>query len=132
LAFSSTYAILVVVLWLFIWLKLLIWPVPGAFGLGCVEEAILLCGEGVGRIAKAIEYPEVHKAIEYLEVAAQKKRGSGKCASARLALKIWSPARVSAEDCRIHGRFSTNLVKQFESNLHLFVQQFPQIYFPTL
>jgi len=71
------HVILVVVLWLFTWLKLLIWPVPGAFGLGCVEEAILLCGEGICRIAKAIEYPEVDEAIEYLEVGARQERGSG-------------------------------------------------------
>ena len=30
------------------------------------------------RLRKAIEYPEVEKAIEYLKVEAQQERGSGK------------------------------------------------------
>ena len=66
------------VLLLFIWLKLLIWPVPVAFGSGCVEGSIFLCGEGAVKVAKAIEYPEVEKAIEYPELEAQQERGSGK------------------------------------------------------
>ena len=97
------------------------------FGLGCAEEAILLCGEGVSRVAKAIEevdkaIEEVDKAIEYLEVEARQKRGSGKCACARLVLKMMSSARVSAEDPSIHNLLSTDPGKQFEPNLHLYVK----------
>jgi len=40
--------------------------------------------------------------------------------------------KVSAEDHRIRNHLATDLVKQFESNLHLYVQQFPGFYFPTL
>ena len=49
-------------------LKLLIWPVPVAFGSGCVEGSILLCGERVARVAKTVG----------LEVEVQRKRGRGK------------------------------------------------------
>ena len=77
-----TFVILVVVLWLFIWLKLLIWPVPREFGSGCVEGSILLCCEDGFKIAKAMEYPEVDGAVEYLEAEAQQKRGSDSMRSA--------------------------------------------------
>ena len=60
---------LVVVLLLFVWLKLCIWPVPVAFGSGCAEGSIFLCGGRVSRVAKT---------IEGLEVEAQRKRGSVK------------------------------------------------------
>jgi len=81
LTLSSTYVILVVVLLLlvlllFIWFKLFIRPAPVAFGSGCVEGFIFLCGEGAAKLAKAIEDLEVEKAIEYLEVEAQQERGS--------------------------------------------------------
>ena len=58
--------VLVVVLLLFIWLKLCIWPAV-AFGCRCVEGSILFC---VGRVSK------VAKTIEGLEFEAQRKRGS--------------------------------------------------------
>ena len=55
------------------------------------------------------QYPEVDGEIEYLEVEAQEKRGSGKWAFVRLVLKIMSGVRVmsqvraSAEDHHIHN-----------------------------
>jgi len=59
LALSFTYVILLVVLLLLIWLKLLTWLVPVDFRSGCVRWSILLFGEGIARVAKAIEYLEV-------------------------------------------------------------------------
>ena len=74
------------VLLLFIWLKLFIWPVPVAFGSGCVEGPIFLCGEGAVKVAKAIQYLEVEEA--------QQERGSGERTSARLAPKMMTQVRV--------------------------------------
>ena len=46
---------LVVVLLLFIWLKLCIWPVPVVFGSRFVERSIFLCGGCVAKAAETIE-----------------------------------------------------------------------------
>ena len=59
---------------------------PVAFGSGCVERPIFLCGEGAVKVAKAIQYLEVEEA--------QQERGSGERTSARLAPKMMTQVRV--------------------------------------
>jgi len=71
-----------VVLWLFIGLKPLIWPIPVAFGSRCVEEPIFLCGRCV---------VEMVKGIKYLDVEAQQKRGRDNQFTCPAQFTIYSP-----------------------------------------